>query len=415
MSALEESTRSIPTSSTPTSRPEPGKVWPWVPLVILTAAAAIWFSLWREEWHDYRLHYIEWRVILDGGEPWRSGTMNAYGPLFNVLALLAAIHPLAPKLLFCLMWFAVSAFLIRVSIARRGAPRRTFAVALLTMWNPFFWTNVASHGQFDILVAGLCLAGVHWSVTRDSHRAGAAIGLAVLLKYYPLLLVPFLAIDRARLRLKTPVVAGLTTVAGLAASWTVWAESTFNPILFAAERESKMLSVFAFLRGRWSPLHTFWTDPNVDFLAAPLLIISLVLVVGICYRRQVAMPFAVLAGAVCGLTVYKVGHQQFLLVIFVLVAYLVALGALDKSQRLLRYALATYLGWLVLFDLAYAVSGRNNWGYGLWDWPGILLREFAGLPTFILGSWVVLEVLVYPWPAVSARNAAPLAAVSHGR
>jgi hypothetical protein len=94
------------------------------------------------------------------------------------------------------------------------------------------------------------------------------------------------------------------------------------------------------------------------------------------------------------LTLYKVGHQQLLIVVFLLVAYLIAIGAMAASSQPLRWAITIYLAWLIAFDLAYCISGLSHRGFGLQQGSGLLLREFAGFPTFFLGGWVVCEILM---------------------
>ncbi len=51
---------------------------------------------------DYKAYLDEWMAVLGGSNPWKGSSSfnNAYGPLFNVLAPLALVNPLANKPLF---------------------------------------------------------------------------------------------------------------------------------------------------------------------------------------------------------------------------------------------------------------------------------------------------------------------------
>src|ERR1700720_3127430 len=47
---------------------------------------------------DYYSYLQEWMAILAGGDPWERGAwINNYGPLFNVLAPMVWVNPLANK------------------------------------------------------------------------------------------------------------------------------------------------------------------------------------------------------------------------------------------------------------------------------------------------------------------------------
>ena len=68
--------------------------------------------------HDYLFDLQIWAEIRKGHDPWFLVTgiygqysLNAYGPLFNLLAGLAWVHPLAPKLLFAWTYCLIACWL----------------------------------------------------------------------------------------------------------------------------------------------------------------------------------------------------------------------------------------------------------------------------------------------------------------
>ena len=107
--------------------------------------------------HDYIAYIQQWSVILQGDDPWnpvQKIPTNAYGPLFNVLALFYAIHPLAPKLLFCISSLGASTWLIKILGKRyRKEPLIMLAGLLFLFINPFLLLTIAEQGLFDILPA----------------------------------------------------------------------------------------------------------------------------------------------------------------------------------------------------------------------------------------------------------------------
>src|SRR5262245_6728718 len=62
---------------------------------------------------DYGAYLLEWKNILGGRNPWHGVPYNAYGPLFNVLAPLIWITPLANKLLFAFAYLVYLIWLIK--------------------------------------------------------------------------------------------------------------------------------------------------------------------------------------------------------------------------------------------------------------------------------------------------------------
>src|SRR5262249_33558829 len=97
--------------------------------------------------HDYVAFLEIWDAVRAGRDPWwiheRWGhPLNAYGPLFNVLAWPAGWHALAPKLLFALAYCLFAVLLMKRGLARSepGGGTGFPAVGLLAwLLGPFAW------------------------------------------------------------------------------------------------------------------------------------------------------------------------------------------------------------------------------------------------------------------------------------
>ena len=145
-----------------------------------------------------------------------------------------------------------------------------------------------------------------------------------------------------------------TIAVGLALSFAVWGRSTLSPLTFAATRRSNCLSIFRFLRGRYSPLRWFTSYPNIDYLAPIILFVALLRAWSwYRVRHPESKPACVVAVTTTALF-YQTGFPQYHMVPF-------ALGApgwsgtgmfdADKSPRAI--AVACYFGWLAVFDSYY--------------------------------------------------------------
>ena len=341
---------------------------------------------------DYAAFLEIWETILEGGDPWwidagRGHPLNAYGPLFNLFALPALANPLAPKLLVALAYLLfVAWFADRCEIGRRWA--------LGYLLGPYFWIEIAYYGHLDVLVAIACAGAVDGRVRGRDSAAGAWLGLGVLLKFMPIVLLPFLAIDRrcSRVQVRMRFVLGATTVmgVGMVVSAVIWGRSALRPLGFAASRGSNLLSIFHYLGGRHSPLGPAVDAGAVDRLSVPLLVLAIVVLWLVCYRRRVDPATAAVLATLTTLLLYKVGFLQYQMTLFVLLADWVARNrrVVERSPRL-RTMMGLYLGWITLFDILYWAAGGILKPGDRWYW----LEDLVGLPTFLLGGLLLASLL----------------------
>jgi hypothetical protein len=305
---------------------------------------------------DYSTFLEEWDAVLSGLNPWwlqeaPGVPLNAYGPLFNVLALLAWVNALAPKLIFAFAYLAYVIWLIRGYGARRRPVDLSWPVAILWLMNPFPWVEIACWGNFDVLVALACVAAVHGRVRDKDILSGICLALGILLKYLPIVLLPFLVFDQRRFRIRLFSSCSVLVTLGLGISVVVWGTSTFQPLKFAAMRESGG-SIFALLRGDSSPLWLVWDSPNVDWLALPCLSAAGLSIFAWCVIRRTGPALSAVLAVLVTLLFYQFVLIRYQMVLFCLISY----WALSEWEQLKRHSFLTtlligYFGWLASLDL----------------------------------------------------------------
>jgi hypothetical protein len=109
------------------------------------------------------------------------------------------------------------------------------------------------------------------------------------------------------------------------------------------------------------------------------------------WRRSDPTTMALLA-VLTTLLFYKVGFIQYQMILFLLAAsWLGRYGpALARERRwAVLIALGAYFGWLTLFDLFYCSVGGILHDDGPWG----RVADWAGLPTFLLGSFLLVSLL----------------------
>lgn len=334
---------------------------------------------------DYVAYLYEWNQILAGGVPWDLDGfwINTYGPLFNVLALPASIHPLLPKLLiaFCYLMFTV--WFVKYFAPRQQLVLRSWAVMLLWLFNPFPWIEIGYFGHFDVLMGIASVAAAH-SLTRGRDVAAAFwLALGTLVKFLPVVILPFLALEGRRVRFAACSVFFVLT--GFALSFLIWGPSTFTPIAFAATRQSASSIYDFFTRSPFSPLLLVTDRPNVDWLAMPCLAASGLTVFTWCAIRRVEPVLASVLAILTTLAFYRIGYMQYQTVLLMVGAYWATLNWEHlKDNVVLVRLLVAYCIYFAVVDSAYVVQAvPYGITFGLLNFPveitllAVLLRFSA--------------------------------------
>jgi len=336
---------------------------------------------------DYPHYLQQWRLVTDGLNPWISetgeATGNAYGPAYNLLALFAYLHPLLPKFLFIFVWFGTIAWLDKLHMVNENLDFRKKALLWLVIFvNPYFWRQTSLSGHFDILVATCCLGAIHCHKGRRDISAGIWLAVGILLKFIPIVLLPFLSIQNRRIRPKLLLTCSALVVLAFSICYILWGDAVFHPLLYGEERPSVRHSVFRFLRGEYSPLRLFTDNPNVDFMSTPLI----VLFGGILFLLHLRHNFETTAISLLTLTgvllLYKVGHSQFQIIpIYVGCYWFIVHGRAGNSIIKVGGLALFYLAWIsILAPALVLVIGSKT------------AHEVKGIFTFSVGScfWLYL-------------------------
>lgn len=338
---------------------------------------------------DYHLYLDIWREILAGHDPWYlvaggpmgAYSLNAYGPLYNLLALPTTWNPLGPKLIFAGAYWALASRLA-LAAPRRGLPG--WAAPALALWfaGPFAWVEIAVFGHFDVLVALLGLAAIESRANGRWPAAAAWTASGVLLKYFPAVLAPFLALDRGKVRWRWLAATAGLSAAGLGVARSIWGPSVFRPIALATGRESAGLSIFRALRGYYSPIDRDTLVFSTDEYSGPILLLGLFLAWRRARRDGLDPATAGVLAVAATLTLYKVGFPQYFMVLYLLAPYWFVREYPTLRNR--GWAVAAYLiafAWVSLYDV--------------WMARGVhpVADDWAGFATFPLMAALVAAIV----------------------
>ena len=344
-------------------------------VLIVFSAAFLALTALSPTWGDYNLYVSQWKTVLEGRDPWLFDNINssAYGPLFNLLSPLAWINPRANKLFFAFAYLAYLIWLVKDFAPRRGIVVLSWPLSCLWLLNPFPWLAIACLGYFDVLVALACVAAVHNLIGRKDGISGTCLALGILLKYMPIVILPFLVFGERRLHFRLFIVCVGVVIFGLIMSVLVWGTSTFLPIAHATTGHSYW-SIYEVL----AALRPDYVDPFV-WLEKPLLVtFGLGMFVWCVLCRSRPAISAVLAISVT-LLFYRIGYIHYQMVPFVLIVYWV----FSEWQQLVeRPTLVTLLGGY--FGLLAILDFPINW----WEENspmGVLFYRCILMFKFLLG------------------------------
>lgn len=355
-------------------------------IAVLTAWALgmLWFSQASGVRHDYRYYLRQWQLVLNGKNPW--STDNAYGPLHNVLAYLLRLDQLAPKLIMSLSLVLAIALLGREHLRKSAAASNLILFLVVLPAHCVVISVGFAYGLNDALTAALITFALVARVHERDITAGALLGLAVLLKYYPAVLVPLFALEHGRLRLRLLVASGACIALGMAVSVLIWGDSLLHAFTYGAARDPKLLSVLASLQSLPKPISGSavlgWLIRINSLCVALVSVLSLVLAI----RLRLHFIEASVLGLLVILMTFKVGHPQFYLPWLCLVA---ALPLADKaSADQLQWTALPYVLFLDVFQYGY------TWGTDSYYHQLSVVRRFVGFAAFALGAATIAAYLL---------------------
>jgi hypothetical protein len=338
---------------------------------------------------DYEAYTVQWRIVANGLDPWKTWPGiyqtgvggNMYGPLFNLYGLLSVVDAKLPRLFSTSLWL-LALWPVVALIPRSGfALKIRFWLYMATVVNPFPWGWVSVFGINDTIVGALLALAILSRKRGGSAVAGGLFGLAALLKFYPLLLAPFMAVDRRRIDLRFAACVAAVFLTGMACAYVVWGSSIFAPLQSAATRESRDISIYGFLaQSHLSPL---------DGVGVPLLAIQIVFAVAglAAFAMHVLNRGTSLDGLVLGyLTIvaaYQLGeHQLYVPLVLILPLYLL----LERPEPLVTRR-------LVLVFAAFSLLGIGFLAFDAYsEPPWIYIQKNAGLPMFIVNLLAIVAL-----------------------
>jgi Glycosyltransferase family 87 len=346
-------------------------------------------ALWRGSRQDYGAYELQWGLVLAGKDPWTGHTeewyRNAYGPVFNLLALPYWVHPLLPKLMFVAVWVGTAYFLLRRLAQTSVLP--LFGAILLLVLNPFFIIETTELGHFDILVAAafvFCLVFYQKRGGMNDLLAAIFFSIAVGLKFYPLVTLPFLWCGVSGMRHRFAILSALGIALIFFIGEVVWGPSVWAPLTFATAREVRHLSIFFSLD---------WLLSRLSLPPLPSWVwkLSLVIAGGILFllhlRKRLPPEPACLTAFLVTFLFYAAGHHQFQIILFYLVVYWASNAAeITEATRQSFRPWIHYLIFLSIYILVYMLTFSFGSNYG---WLGVLVP----LPAFWLASRAVLQTL----------------------
>lgn len=197
------------------------------PLLLSTDAWAYWTygriaaSLGGNPYRDEPQEFTGDPAFEHLGADWRD-TTSVYGPAFTLvtepLAVAAGESEDAAAWLYKAL--AAGAVLACMLMAARLAGRRPLAAALVG-WNPLLAIHFAGGGHNDALMMALVMGALALGAAGRPRLAGVAWGLAVLVKWIPLLFLPLRALEARKTGRRVDHL-GLALVVGAVVALATW-------------------------------------------------------------------------------------------------------------------------------------------------------------------------------------------------
>jgi hypothetical protein len=214
---------------------------------------------------------------------------------------------------------------------------------------------------------------------------GSLIGLGALLKFYPILFLPFFSLSSKKgFSLKCFFSGVLVFFLGMLLSYLIWGTDIFQPFVFGSDRGPKLLSIFKFfdyVNNNYN-FHLFSNLINLLILKNSILVLMVVFLLFLHgYMAEIEWDYLSIIGILLSLISYKVGHQQFFISWIMLLAWMLISSKTGSEKNLFAWRLTPIAIYLCLFQIIYFVSGILDNGHLRNDWE--IFRNFGSVP-FVL-------------------------------
>lgn len=172
----------------------------WILIVILLAGAGYAVARTKQDFRDFEVYHTAAARTLDAAPLYRAEDGHYQYKYLPGFALAMTPFGLMPLELAKLVWYALSVGLLALFFrqAIHGLPERrttTWWLAWLTLLlTGKFIVIELVHGQANILLGVLLMAALAAVVRKRPALAGVLVGLAVFVKPYALIMVPWIAV-----------------------------------------------------------------------------------------------------------------------------------------------------------------------------------------------------------------------------
>jgi hypothetical protein len=223
--------------------------------------------------------------------------------------------------------------------------------------------------------------------------SGVSLALGILLKYFPIVILPFLVLNKRRIHFRLFLSCAVIVMAGLLLSVAVWGTSTFRPMVFAANRRP-IASIYEFVSVA-SPLRLLWSAPNIDWLEKPLWFIVGVGVFTWTMLRHLGPALLAIFAVLVTLLLYRVGYTNYQMVLFLLISYWsTSRWSEVREHSVLVVLLFAYFGFLGIVEIA---IWRGFVGYAHYSMIVVLLK-------FVLGCALLVSLIRFATVATSGDD-----------
>ena len=365
---------------------------------------------------DYGLYLKMWSASNAGANPWSSNfngikiPNNSYGPLHILLGYLALINLMMPKILIALTSVIIFMILLHAkSLEKKKIENNDLFFILMTY--PLFPLTIISTYLIGVNDSIVALITILACGTRKQERmifTGVLIGIAALLKFYPILFLAFFSLDAKKgVSLKCILSGFLVFAIGMLIAYLIWGNEVFSPIIFGAERSPKLLSIFKFIEVIINSYYL--SEASQKFLQTLLSYNSYILLAFVMgfflhgLMAQIEWEYVSLIGILLIFVIYKVGHPHFYLSWTAMLAWVFATSPKSSSKKKFAWQLTPILIYLGFFQSLYLLSRLvDGTGFLRNDWE--IFRNVGSVPFLIIVIACLFlnrNFFIKPWKKIS--------------